>query len=289
MEIRNIAVVGAGIMGNGIAQVAAQAGFNVVVRDVEDRFLRKALDNINASLERMVNSGRLEQTEANATLSRISLTTDLREACKDADVVVEAVPENLDLKKSVFKELDSICPEHTILASNTSQFSITAIAAATKRPEKVIGMHWFNPPVIMRLIEIVRGLETSDETLEIVQALANRFGKETVVCRDVQGFIVTRAALALRNECYRMLEEGVATKEDIDKAVKLGLNHPMGPFELGDFVGHDTTLKAMEALSEAFGERFRPTQMLRNIVAAGRLGRKTGKGWYDYTSKEDKP
>lgn len=286
MNIDNITVIGAGIMGNGIAQVTAQNGFNTVLYDLEDRFIQRGLDAINATLQRLMKSGKIAQSDADATLKRIRTTTDLREASKDADIVIEAVPEDLDLKKSVFKQLDELCKPHTILGSNTSQFSITAIASATQRPEKVIGTHWFNPPVMMRLIEIVRGLETSDETLAAAQDLAAKLGKETVVCRDVQGFIVTRATLAIRNECYRMLEEGVATKEDIDKAVKLGLNHPMGPFELGDFVGHDTTIKALEALERAFGDRFRPTQTFRNLVAAGRLGRKTGKGWYDYTKKE---
>ncbi|MBI4319254.1 MAG: 3-hydroxyacyl-CoA dehydrogenase family protein [Chloroflexi bacterium] len=285
MEINNIAVAGAGIMGSGIAQVAAQSGFSTTMHDVEDRFIQRGLDSIEASLQRLIRSGNLTPELADAATSRIRTSTDLEDACRGADIVIEAVPEDLELKKRVFCDMDALCPSHTILASNTSQFSITAIASATKRARKVVGTHWFNPPVIMRLIEIVRGLETSDETLAVVRELAQRLGKETVVCRDVPGFITTRATLALRIECYRMLEEGLASKEDIDKAIRLGLNHPMGPFELGDFVGHDTSYRGLTSLAEAHGDRFRPTPMLRNLVDAGHLGRKSGKGWYDYADK----
>ncbi|MCL5961333.1 MAG: 3-hydroxyacyl-CoA dehydrogenase family protein [Chloroflexi bacterium] len=285
MEARNITVIGAGTMGNGIAQVAAMSGYDVWLRDVERPYLDKALATVQSSLGRLVKSGKLNEDQVEAILGRIRPTTDLAEALRDADVVIEAVPEILDLKKKVFAEIDALCPARTILATNTSGLSITAIAGATKRPQQFIGMHWFAPPVMMRLIEIVRAFGTSDETVEVIRDMAHRMGKETVVSKDTQGFITTRALQALLNECFRMYDEGVASIEDIDKAIKLGLNHPMGPFELADYSGVEIAYHANEGLTEAFGDRFRSPQCLRQLVASGNLGRKTGRGFHNYQPK----
>lgn len=285
MNIRSIAVIGSGNMGNGIAQVCAAAGNKVFMRDVEQRFLDKAMENVTKSLGRLVKAGKITESQVEEIKSRITATTDLELAVRDASVVIEAVPEDLELKKQLYADLDRLTPPDCILASNTSNFSITAIASATKRTDKVVGMHWFNPPPVMRLIEIVRGLETSGATIEFIQALSESLGKETVVCKDAQGFITTRAVIALSLEAYRMLEEGIATKEDIDKAIRLGLNHPMGPLELADLTGQDVTLHVAEAMSLAYGDRFKPTNTLRNLVRAGRYGRKVGKGIYNYEPK----
>jgi len=285
MEIKKIAVIGAGLMGSGIAQVAAQAGFEVGLRDVEDQLLQRAMGNIEKSLGRFVKGGKIAQEDVSGILGRIHPTTRLEEAAASAGYVIEAVTENLDLKKKVFAELDSICPPETILATNTSQLSVTVIAGATKRPSQVIGTHWFSPPALMRLIEVVKGMQTSQETLDTTLALAQQMGKETVVCKDSRGFITSRAFGAFMSECVRILEEGVATPEDIDKAIKLGFNHPMGPFELMDFGGLDVAFNAMSGLEEAFGPRFKPPQVLRILVNAGYLGPKTGRGFYPYEKK----
>ncbi|MFB3813374.1 MAG: 3-hydroxyacyl-CoA dehydrogenase family protein [Terriglobales bacterium] len=283
MDIKNVAVIGAGIMGHGIAQVAATAGCNVHLNDIEDKFLQKAYSNISDSLAKFVSKGKMSAEERDQILSRISVTTDFCKAVKDADLVVEAVSENLELKKDIFKRLSTCAPAGAILATNTSQYSITEIASAVPAPSRVIGMHWFNPPVLMKLIEVVRGHETAEETVETIRAFAAKVGKETVVCKDSQGFISTRALMALRLECYRILEEGVATKEDIDKTLRLALGHPMGQFELADFSGLDLDVPASEGLTKIFGDRFRPPQTVLHLVKAGKLGRKTGRGWYDYT------
>lgn len=285
-DIRRICVVGAGTMGHGIAQVAATSGYQVVMHDVEDRFLRRGMENIRTGLARAIKAGRIGEGDSQALLGRINTTVDLNVAAKNADLVIEAVPELLDLKRDVFRRLDAICRPEVILATNTSQLSISAIASATQRPDRVVGMHWFNPPQVMKLIEIVRGIETSEETVNTITRISATLGKETVVCRDSQGFITSRAIGAFMNECARILEEGIATKEDIDKAIRLGFNHPMGPFELADMVGVDVMFHSSLSLSEVIGERFRPPQLVRQMVAAGRLGRKTGKGYYDYTGKE---
>lgn len=286
MEIKRIAVIGAGLMGNGIAQVAAQAGLTVALRDVEEPFLQRAMANIEKSLGRFVEGGKIAQEEAPAIMGRICPTTSMDEAASSADYVIEAVTENLDLKKEVFADLDSICPSHTILATNTSQLSVTVIASATRRPAQVIGTHWFSPPAMMRLIEVVKGMQTSQETLDVTLALAQHLGKETVVCKDSRGFITSRAFGAFMSECVRILEEGVATPEDIDKAIKLGFNHPMGPFELMDFGGLDVAFNAMSGLEEAFGPRFKPPQVLKILVNAGYLGPKSGRGFYTYEDKK---
>ena len=268
MSVRRVGVVGAGLMGSGIAAVCLAAGYEVVVYDVAP----EALERTRRRAERRVGGDALE---------RLRLTRELGEAAQ-ADLVVEAVPEQLELKREVFRQLDALAPAHAVLASNTSQLSVTALAAATGRPGRVAGMHWFNPPERMALVEVVQGLQTEPATLQAVQEVARRAGKEPVLVRDVQGFVVTRAMAAFLNECARILEEGVASAADIDRAIRLGLNHPMGPFELCDYIGLDTLLAIDEALRQALGERFRPPVTLRRLVEAGRLGRKSGHGFYPY-------
>ncbi|MHB8619449.1 MAG: 3-hydroxyacyl-CoA dehydrogenase family protein [Chloroflexota bacterium] len=287
MKVSTVAVIGAGLMGNGIAQVAATAGCQVTLRDVEQRFLDRGMEMVRTSLARLARSGKLEEPEAERIAGAIKLTTSLEEAVGQADYVFEAVPEVLGLKQALFVEMDKLARPETILATNTSQLSPTAIGAKTGRQDRIIGTHWFNPAPIMRLIEVVRALNTSDQTLQTTLDLCRAFGKQTVVCRkDTEGFIVTRALLAQRAEAYRMLEEGVATVEEIDRALELGLNHPMGPFKLADFTGLDTGLRNLEYMAEAYGDRFRPTSTIRNMVNAGHLGKKTGRGFYDYPPKE---
>jgi 3-hydroxybutyryl-CoA dehydrogenase len=285
MEIKTIAVVGSGIMGNGIAQVAAMASYQVSIQDIAQSALDKALETIRLSLSRFVNKGKLDEQGAKDVLNRIQPTEDLRSVVSEADYVIEAVTEDLDLKLQVFEQIDRLAPQHAVIASNTSQYSITELASATNRPKQVIGTHFFNPPVIMRLIEVVRGLETSEETLQTTLEMARRMVKEVVVCKDSQGFITSRLINLWLTEAERIYEEGIATKEDIDKACRLGFNHPMGPFELDDFSGLDTRLNIGLALEKALGDRFKPTQILHNLVRAGRLGQKVGRGFYDHKGK----
>lgn len=285
MDVRRIAIIGAGAMGAGIAQVAASAGFDVTMRDVAEERLKAAMRGIEKSLGRLVKAGKLGEEETRQLLSRISTETDLARCVEKSDYVIEAIPERLELKLELFAQLHSLAPEHAILATNTTQLSVTAIASATGRPDRVIGMHWFNPPPLMRLVEIVMGIVTSPQTLKMTEAISHRMGKETVVCKDSQGFITSRALSAHLMECFRIHEEGIATKEDIDKAIKLGLNYPLGPFELADYVGLDVLYHASKGLVEAFGDRHRAPQTLVNLVNAGHLGRKTGKGFYDYVSE----
>ncbi|CAG9611339.1 3-hydroxybutyryl-CoA dehydrogenase [Bacillus rhizoplanae] len=280
--IQNIAVIGAGIMGGGIVQALAMGGKCVKMYDVSEESLQKAYKAITTSLDRFVKAGRMGEEEKEQILANIVSTITLDEACKDVELVIEAAPENLQLKKEIFKQLDSYASQATILATNTSELSVTAIASATNHPEKVVGMHWFNPAPVMKLIEIVKGVDTEEHTIQAVKELAEEIGKETVVVKDVQGFVTSRAIAVHLLECMRMYEEGVGSKEEIDKAIKLGLNYPMGPFELADYVGLDTMLFASQGLSEAFGDRFRAPQTLVKLVEAGHLGRKTGKGFYDY-------
>lgn len=286
MEVKKVAVIGAGIMGPGIAQVAATAGFPVCMMDIEKKCLDSAMERMWDSLSRFARKGKLSQEEAQAVLGRISTTTELRVAVEDADYVIEAVPEILDLKKELFAKMDELAPPHAILATNTSQFRITAIAAGTKRRDKVIGTHFFNPPPIRRLVEIIRALDTSEESLECTQDLCRKWDMETVVCRkDSAGFITSRLIALWTVEAERIYEEGLASVEDIDKACRLAFGHPMGPFETSDFSGLDTGLRVRQALTEVYGERFRPSQFRVNLVESGYLGRKTGRGFYRYDEK----
>ncbi|MEX2543030.1 MAG: 3-hydroxyacyl-CoA dehydrogenase family protein [Trueperaceae bacterium] len=268
--IETITVVGAGTMGGGIAAMCLAAGYRVRLYDPSREALERARKRI---------AKRDEQAEAEG---RLDLHYQLEGAAESCDLLIEAVPERLELKREVFQRADVAAPAHAIFASNTSELSITAMAGATKRPDRVVGMHWFNPPERMKLIEMVRGVHSSREAVEAVAVVAGRCGKTTVLVKDRQGFVTTRALAALLTESMRMFEEGVASKADIDTAVKLGLNHPMGPLELADYVGLDTMLFIGESLTEALGERFRPPQILRKLVEAGRLGCKSGAGFYDY-------
>ncbi|MEO2104877.1 MAG: 3-hydroxyacyl-CoA dehydrogenase family protein [Actinomycetota bacterium] len=279
-----VAVLGAGIMGSGIAQLSAMAGHDVAVRDIDDPALDRGRKAVEFSLGKLVEKGRMAEEEADAVRGRLTWTTDLAGSVTDVDVVVEAVPEVLALKQEVLTAAVAAAPADALIGTNTSQLSITSIGAALgDAADRLVGMHFFNPPVLMKLCELVRGLATGDEALQRARSFAEGLGKTVVVCRkDSPGFITSRAYAILRMECLRMLEEGVATAEDIDTAMKLGFNFPMGPLELGDFNGLDTYLHAVESLAEAHGDRFRPTVGLRNMVAAGHLGRKAGKGFYDY-------
>lgn len=289
-ELRSVAVIGAGTMGHGIAQSCAMAGLDVALVDVEERFLERGMSNIRTSLARFVKSNKLTTEQADAVLGRVRATTDLEAAVADVDVVVESVPEVLELKQDVFRRLTAATKRGTILATNTTQFSVTAIASASDRPEDVIATHFFNPPVLMKLVEIVRGERTSDRALDAALELTKRLGKEAAVCkRDTVGFITSRAAAALRLECIRMYEEGVASIDDIDRAMRLGFNHPMGPFELNDFNGLDVSLFATQSMHAAYGERFAPPKTMVERVRAGMLGRKTGRGWYDYSGEKPTP
>lgn len=280
MDVRKIAILGAGAMGSGIAQVAAGCGFQVALMDLEPAMLERGLAKIRHGLERSACSGRFSEKAASDALSRISTTTSLDEACREADLVIESVPENLDLKKGVFAAADAAAPPHAVLASNTSQLSVTAMGAATGRPDRVVGMHWFNPPATIRLVEVARGVLTSDETVAVVRAVAERMGKTVVVCRDGQGFVTSRALGAHLIECIRLFEEGIASAQEIDTAVKLGLGYPMGPLELADYLGLDVVYHSALGLAEAYGDRFRPPQTLVKLVEAGHLGVKTGRGFY---------
>lgn len=283
MSIQTIGVVGAGSMGTGIANLAAINGFNVVLRDIEERFLESALNRMSKFMDKSVTRGKLTEEQKQEALSCIQTTTSL-EDFKDVDLVIEAVIEDLDLKKEVFSALDKIVREGVILTTNTSSMSITEIAAATNRPELVAGMHFFNPAQIMKLVEVVRGYKTSDETVQQLKAVSKKLSKEPVeVKKDSPGFIVNRIMLPQFIEAIRLVQEGVASYEDIDKAVKLGLNYPMGPFELQDFAGVDIGYHVMEYFKEEFSENYyAPPLLLKQIVKAGRLGKKTGAGFYDY-------
>jgi len=284
MEIKKIAVLGAGLMGHGITQVAAQvAQYQVYVRDIKQEFLDNGMKMINDSLQRFVKKGEMTEAQMNEVLSRIHPTLDLKEAVADADLVIEAVTENPELKKKVLAEADAAAKPEAIIASNTSSISISEIAAATKRPEKFAGMHFFNPPQLMKLIEIIRGAKTSDETLNTIVEVTKKMGKEPVVVKkDVAGFVVNRILIPALNEAINLVNEDVATPEDIDKAIKLGLNWPMGPLMLLDYVGLDTTLAITEVMVKEIDPKYQASPLLRQMVRAGLLGRKSGKGFYDW-------
>jgi 3-hydroxybutyryl-CoA dehydrogenase len=284
MEIKTIAVLGAGLMGHGITQVAAQvAQYEVYMRDIKQEFLDNGMKMINDSLMRFVKKGEMTDAQMNEVLSRIHPTLDLKEAVSNADLVIEAVTENPELKKKVLAEADSQAKPEAIIASNTSSISISEIASATKRPEKFAGMHFFNPPQLMKLIEIIRGAKTSDETLNTIVEVTKKMGKEPVVVKkDVAGFVVNRILIPALNEAINLVNEDVATPEDIDKAIKLGLNWPMGPLTLLDYVGLDTTLAITEVMVKEINPKYQASPLLRQMVRAGLLGRKTGKGFYDW-------
>jgi 3-hydroxybutyryl-CoA dehydrogenase len=285
-EIKTVAVIGAGIMGRGIAHAAALGGYRTILEDVLPASLRKAESEIRGDLEKAVELGKVPRSDADAALARIEFAGSVEDAARPADLVIEAVPEEIESKIEIFTLLDKICPPATILASNTSSLSITEIASVTYRPKQCLGMHFFNPVHKMKLLEVVRALETDDATLSAAVEVGRRMGKEVVVVKESPGFITSRINAMIGNEAFYMLQEGVASAADIDKAMKLGLNHPMGPFELVDLVGLDTRLHILEYLHRSLGDKFRPCPLLVQYVKAGRLGRKSGRGVYEYPQQK---
>ena len=282
MSINTIAVLGAGIMGRGIAYASLLGGYRTLLQDTNDATLDKGVAEIWATFEKGVVTGKVTNEIATHANKHFATVHSIEDAAREADLVIEAVPEKIDIKVELFAKLDELCKPHAILASNTSSLSITEMAAATNRPQQVVGMHFFNPVHRMRLLEVVRALETSEVTLGAVAEVGERMGKECVVVRESPGFVTSRINAMIGNEAFYMLQEGVASAADIDKALKLGLNHPMGPFELVDLVGLDTRLSILRFLHRTLGEKFRPCPLMEQYVAAGRLGRKSGRGVYEY-------
>ena len=281
-QIKTVTVVGAGIMGRGIAHAAALGGYRTILEDILPTSLRRAESEIRANLDKAVELGKVSKSDADAAFGRIEFASSIEDAARAADLVIEAVPEELESKIEIFTLLDKVCRPETILASNTSSLSVTEIASVTYRAKKCVGMHFFNPVHKMKLLEVVRALETDQETLDAAAEVGRKMGKEVVVIREAPGFITSRINAMIGNEAFYMLQEGIASAQDIDKALKLGLNHPMGPFELVDLVGLDTRLHILEYLHKSLGEKFRPCPLLVQYVKAGRLGRKSGRGVYDY-------
>jgi 3-hydroxybutyryl-CoA dehydrogenase len=286
MEVKTIAVIGAGTMGRGIAYAAAFGGYRTILEDVAQSMLDQGLAYIRTSLEEGVTRGKLTAEQRDRALAQLGSAHSVEEACREADMVIEAVPEEMEIKLEIFTLLDKFAKPGAIFASNTSSLSITEMAAITCRPEKCVGLHFFNPVPKMKLLEVVRGLETSEDTIAACREAGARMGKEVVVVREAPGFITSRINAMIGNEAFFMLEEGIATAADIDKALKLGLNHPMGPFELVDLVGLDVRLSILEYLHKTLGEKYRPAPLLKQYVKAGRLGRKSGRGVFDYPPAE---
>ncbi len=284
MEIKTIGVIGAGLMGAGIAQVAAQSGFNVKLNDVEDRFIQNGLNTIQKNLKRLTDKGKMDASEAEAVRSRIKPILSLADFAKGVDVFIEAIIEKMDLKKNFYKQLEEVAPEAAIFATNTSGLSITEIASVTKRPERFIGMHFFNPVPVMQLVEVIRGIATADETVGIIKDLSVKMGKRPIEVQEAPGFVVNRILVPMLCEAIFALQEGLASAVEIDEGMKLGANHPIGPLALCDLVGLDTLLSVQQHLYEEFADpKYRPPALLRKMVRAGHLGRKSGKGFFDYT------
>ena len=288
-EIKTIAVIGAGIMGRGIAHVAALGGYRTILEDILPNSLRRAESEIRANLDKAVELGKATKSDADAAFARLQYATSVEDAAREADLVIEAVPEEMESKIEIFTLLDKICRPSTILASNTSSLSITEIASVTYRAPKIVGMHFFNPVHKMKLLEIVRGLETDADTMATAVEVGKRMMKDTVAIKEAPGFITSRINAMIGNEAFYMLQEGVASAADIDKAIKLGLNHPMGPFEMVDLVGLDTRLHILEYLHKTLGEKFRPCPLMVQYVKSGRLGRKAGRGVYEYSTETPRP